>query len=100
MNELHDLIMTLINVYNNNIIKNKYLDLLIKHKYVNNSYHLTKDPSNIELSDLYKIIAISCNNCNNFDNCSCCCFYEGLNITIINYLESYTLEDIIKGYCI
>jgi Rrf2 family protein len=95
----------------------KYLDniiaalktagLIINKKGKKSGYRLTRKPDEIKLLDIFHAFepGISVVDCvtGNFDcplsgNCNVRNFWSGLNNLIINYFDSYTLEDLIRGY--
>lgn len=70
-------------------------------------YRLTRNPGEIKLLDVHNafepgISVVDCItgkfDCELSPTCSARTFWKGLNNLIINYFESYTLEDLIKEY--
>jgi Rrf2 family protein len=97
-------------------ISNKYLDniaalktacLIINTKGKKSGYKLTRKPDKIKIIDVYNafepgVVVVDCLNdkyvCERASKCGVRDFWSGMNNTIINYLESYTLEDLIKEH--
>lgn len=125
MKELHDIIQILVLIAKkqdpliNDIIKDTQLDktivmnniqLLIDNNYIkqiNNHYHLIKEPKQYLIIDLFDIVkpmsSIPCLNheqCELYDDCPVTCFWYGMNKEIREYVNMYTLEDLVKGYCL
>lgn len=99
-------------------ISNKYLDhiitdlrsegLIIKSIKKNQGYILAKPAETISVYDIYKaflpeISVAPCVNqsvicdCELKDQCLALGFWSGLNVQILNYLESHTLADLIQS---
>lgn len=98
-------------------ISNKYLDniiaalktagLIINIKGKKSGYRLTRKPGEIKIIDVYNafepgVVVVDCLSdkylCERASKCGVRDFWSGMNNTIINYLESYTLEDLIKEH--
>lgn len=95
----------------------KYLEQIVKpltkHTLIKSTrgshggYSLTKNPSEYTIKDILTVVegpiaCVTCledsiNNCPRFKSCPTISFYEGLNKVIIDYLETYTLENLIKS---
>lgn len=95
----------------------KYLEQIVKpltkHKLIKSTrgshggYSLTKKPSEYTAKDILTVLegpiaCVTCledpvNKCPRFKSCPTISFYEGLNKLINDYLETYTLEDLIKS---
>lgn len=94
--------------YLDNIIASlKTAGLIINAKGRKSGYILTRKPSEIKVIDVYNafepgIIVVDCMSgkyvCDLSSKCGVRGFWHGLNNTIINYFESYTLEDLIKEH--
>jgi Rrf2 family protein len=95
----------------------KYLDsiitalktagLIVNAKGKKSGYKLTRKPDKIKIIDIYKafepgVVIVDCLGdqyiCDRASKCTVKDFWGGLNNTIINYMESYTLEDLIKEH--
>jgi Rrf2 family transcriptional regulator, iron-sulfur cluster assembly transcription factor len=95
----------------------KYLDniitalktagLIINAKGKKSGYKLTRKPGKIKVIDVYNafepgVVLIDCLSnkhlCDRASKCSVRDFWGGLNDVIKNYLESYTLEDLIREH--
>ncbi len=117
MNEIHDLIILLMDIalHNNNTYENiqerisisnidLLMSLLLNHQYItiqNNQYILTKNKDEYIISDIFLLYLnhMQCSKCQKYDNCNLTCFWNGLKETVIEYSQMYTLEDLINGYC-
>lgn len=94
--------------YLDNIIASlKTAGLIVNTRGKKSGYRLTRKPEEIKLIDIYLAFepAISIVDCvtGNFDcplsdQCQVKSFWAGLNNLIINYFESYTLDDLKKGH--
>ncbi len=95
----------------------KYLDsiiaslktagLIINIKGKKSGYKLTRKPDQIKVGDVYKafepgVAVVDCMNdkyfCERAPNCGVKEFWDGLNTLISDYLNSHTLEDLIKEH--
>lgn len=95
----------------------KYLDniitalktagLIINARGKKSGYKLTRKPGKIKIIDVYKafepgVVVVDCLSnkfiCIRSQKCGVRDFWGGLNKVMINYLESYTLEDLIKEH--
>lgn len=98
-------------------ISNKYLDniiaalktagLIINFKGKKSGYRLTRRPEEIKIIDVFNafepgVAVVDCIDdryiCDLKSKCAVRDFWDGLNNTIIDYLESYTLEDLIREH--
>ena len=94
--------------YLDNIISAlKTAGLIINIKGKKSGYKLTRKPDKIKVIDVYNafepgVAVVDCINdkyvCERAPKCGVRSFWDGLNDIIINYLESYTLEDLIKEH--
>ena len=89
----------------------EYIRILLDEKQlvlINDHLYLSSLPENYLINDLYRLVdpfaSIGCvnekNKCKIYDECNAICFWNGLNKTVEDYINLYTLEDIMKGYCI
>lgn len=70
-------------------------------------YRLARQPQDYTVGDILKPIegnfaCVSClestpNHCDRYESCTTVHFWEGLNKTINDYLDSVTLEDLVAG---
>jgi Rrf2 family protein len=93
----------------------KYLDsiitalktagLIVNARGKKSGYKLTRKPDKIKILDVYNafepgVVVVDClsnkNICDRASKCGVRDFWGGLNKTIINYMKSYTLEDLIR----
>jgi Rrf2 family protein len=94
--------------YLDNIISAlKTAGLIINIKSKKSGYKLTRKPDKIKIIDVYNafepgVVVVDCLSdkyiCERASKCGVRDFWRGMNNTIINYLESYTLEDLIKEH--
>ena len=95
-------------------ISSKYLEqivskllkakMLTAYRGHQGGYKLSKKPSEYKVGEILRVLEGSLNtmncthgfNCPRKENCSSYCFWEGLDNTINNYADSYTLEDLLK----
>ncbi len=94
--------------YLDNIIASlKTAGLIINIKGKKSGYKLTRKPEQIKVMDVYKafepgIAVVDCMNdmyfCERALNCGVKEFWDGLNTLISDYLDSYTLEDLIREH--
>lgn len=94
--------------YLDNIIASlKTAGLIINIKGKKSGYKLTRTPDRIMVMDVYKafepsVAVVDCMNdeyfCERALNCGVKVFWDGLNTLISDYLNSYTLEDLIKEH--
>ncbi len=87
----------------NQLIQSNDLSLL------NNKYTLTKNPNQYLIIDLLnqfdpfqdiKCVFYEDKTCHIYDDCSLCCFFKGLKKQFDEYIDLYTLDDLIKGACL
>lgn len=107
--------ISLKDIANRQQISNKYLEQIIamlnKAGYLetargnNGGYKLAKKPNEYTIGDILRategdLAPILClmedGNCDKKENCITCSFWEGLDKVINDYVDSKTLEDIIK----
>jgi Rrf2 family protein len=93
----------------------KYLDsiitalktagLIVNARGKKSGYKLTRKPDKVKIIDIHNafepgVVIVDClgdkYKCHRASTCSVKDFWEGLNTTITNYLESYTLADLIR----
>lgn len=94
--------------YLDNIISAlKTAGLIINARGKKSGYKLTRKPTKIKIVDVYNafepgVVVVDCLSskyvCERASKCGVRDFWDGLNNTIIDYLESYTLEDLIKEH--
>ena len=94
--------------YLDNIIASlKTSGLIINLKGKKSGYKLTRKPSKIKIIDIYNafepgVAIVDCINrkyvCKLAITCGVRNFWKGLNSTITEYFESFTLEDLIKEH--
>lgn len=94
--------------YLDNIIASlKTAGLIINAKGKKSGYVLTRKPEEIKILDVYNafepgIVIVDCMAgkyvCDLSSGCGVREFWHGLNVTIINYFESNTLEDLVKEH--
>ena len=94
--------------YLDNIIASlKTAGLIINIKGKKSGYKLTRKPHQIKVMDVYKafepgIAVVDCMNdkyfCERALNCGVKTFWDGLNTLICDYLNSFTIEDMIKEH--
>ena len=94
--------------YLDNIISAlKTAGLIINARGKKSGYKLTRKPGKIKIADVYNafepgVVVVDCLSskyvCERASKCGVRDFWRGLNNTIIDYLESYTLEDLINEH--
>jgi Rrf2 family protein len=94
--------------YLDNIIASlKASGLIINARGKKSGYKLKRKPEEIKIIDIYnafesEVVLVDClsgsYNCDLSPKCGVRDFWGGLNNLIINYLESYTLEDLVKEH--
>lgn len=126
MKDLHDLLKIMCFIANNNPTVDEVMDFMQNDlkkvvefirllldanqlRLINNHLYLTKSAEEYLINDLYKLVdpfnTVSCvgndeNKCLIYDECNAICFWDGLNKVFNDYINLYTLEDLMKGYCI
>ncbi len=86
----------------NQLIQNNDLSLL------KNKYTLTRKPNQYLIVDIFNQFDIfrdiKCvyedRKCDIYDDCSLCCFFKGLKEQFDEYIDLYTLDDLIRGTCL
>jgi Rrf2 family protein len=94
--------------YLDNIIASlKASGLIINTRGKKSGYKLTRKPAEIKILDIYNafesgVVLVDCLSdkhiCELSPRCGVKDFWNGLNNLIINYLESYSLEDLVKEH--
>jgi Rrf2 family protein len=94
--------------YLDNIIASlKTAGLIVNAKGKKSGYILTRKPAEIKILDVYNafesgVVVVDCLSgsyiCELSPKCGVKGYWNGLNNLIINYLESYTLEDLVKDH--